>query len=224
MPSDRPEPEPDMTSADWNKRTGGPARDGMNPHADMKGLLAAILDACAVRESGRITLGEILDSVGRRSFGPFLVIPPLIAILPPFGAIPGLPTAMAVIVIFAAIQMLVGMRHFWVPGFLERRSLNASRLRSGLMRTQPVMHVLDRLFGPRLTFFTREPFLYAILIFCILAALSMPLMELVPFAAAAPNIAILTFGLAITLRDGLLALAATGFISFSTYLVFVLAL
>jgi hypothetical protein len=58
-----------------------------------------------------------------------------------------------------------------------------------------------RSFRPRLSWLTEGPFTYAIAAICILIALPIPPLELMPFAAAAPALAVTLFGL------GLIALA-----------------
>jgi hypothetical protein len=179
------------------------------PPSDINGVLSVLERACAGDAEAQISLEALLDALGRKSFAPFLVLPPIIAITPP-GAIPGVPSAMAAIVVLAALQMLCGFKHVWLPRFLEVRSLKAKSLNAMLRLIRPVARALDRVLKRRLVIFTEAPFLYAILAFCILAGLTMPVMELIPFAAAVPNVAILTFGLALLVRDGLLALFASG--------------
>jgi len=184
------------------------------PPSGIHGFLSVLERASAGDAEAPISLGAVLDALGRTSFAPFFVLPPLVAITPP-GAIPGVPTAMAAIVVLAALQMLCGLKHVWLPRFLEERSLKAQHLRAMLRLIRPVACALDRILRQRLVLFTEAPFLHAILAFCILAGLTMPAMELIPFAAAVPNVAILIFGLALLLRDGLLALFATGVASAS---------
>jgi hypothetical protein len=98
------------------------------PH-DLEGMLDQL--ARASDGSGPVSVGELLDAIGQRSFGPFLLVPALIAFTP-LGGIPGLPTALAAVVIVVAGQLLIGMKQFWLPSILLRRSIERQRLRTSI--------------------------------------------------------------------------------------------
>ena len=143
-----------------------------------------------------------------RSYGPFLLIPALIDISP-VGGIPGLPTALGLIIIIVAAQMLFGRKHLWLPGFIERRSISAEKACRSTKKLRGLAKWLDRWFHGRLPYFTKGPFVRGAAIFCILLALTVPPLELLPFATTAPMAAIAAFGLALLVRDGLLMIIAT---------------
>ncbi|HSJ79451.1 MAG TPA: exopolysaccharide biosynthesis protein, partial [Erythrobacter sp.] len=54
----------------------------------------------------RVTIGNILDAIGDRSYGPALLIPALIEITP-IGAIPGVPSFLALFIVLVAVQLLL---------------------------------------------------------------------------------------------------------------------
>jgi hypothetical protein len=169
--------------------------------------------------SGPVSVGELLDAVGRRSFGALLLVPALVG-LTPLGGIPGLPTALAVVVIVVAGQLVFGMKRFWLPNIILRRSIERQRLRNSIGYLRPVARVVDKVIRPRLASLTREPFVHGAAGLCVLVALSIPPLEVVPFADTVPWAAIAAFGLALIAHDGILALIALGFSIGAAYVVF----
>jgi hypothetical protein len=154
------------------------------------------------RRERQVSIGDIQQQIGQRSFGPFLFVPAIIEISP-LGGIPGVPTLLALIVALFAIQMLMGREHFWMPDFLARRSVSGSKLESGLNKVRPVMRGLDRLIRPRLQWATSRSFVRALAVLCLMLATSVPPLELLPFASTVPFAAICLFGLGLTAKDGL---------------------
>jgi len=164
----------------------------------------------AESHGGRVSVGDLMDMIGERSFGPLLLVPSLIAVSP-VGAIPGLPAITSVVIVLIAGQILLGHEHFWIPGWLARRSIDAQKLESGLNIFRPVARFIDHLLRPRLLWLTRGPFFYAIALICLLIGLVTPILELVPLGGIPPNAAVVAFSLSLTSRDGLWALLAFGF-------------
>lgn len=159
---------------------------------------------------GRVSVGDLMDMLGERSFGPLLLVPSLIAVSP-VGAIPGLPAITSVVIVLIAGQILLGQEHFWIPGWLARRSIEAKALARGLEKFRPVARFIDHLLRPRMAWLTRGPLFFAIALLCLLIGLVTPILELVPLGGIPPNAAVVAFSLAITARDGLWALLAFAF-------------
>ncbi|MFA9459213.1 exopolysaccharide biosynthesis protein [Thiohalorhabdus methylotrophus] len=172
----------------------------------LEDLLDRIGDAAAERE--RVNLDTILDATGRRSFGPLILLSGLITLAPVIGDIPGMPTIMAALVLLTAGQLLFRREHFWLPGWLLKRSVGRQGLCKALRWMRPPARFLDRWTRPRLRRFAQGTALYAIAGVCILIALGMPVMELIPFSANGAGVALTAFGLALIARDGALALFA----------------
>ena len=167
---------------------------------------------------GRVSVANLMATIGERSFGPLLLVPSLIA-LSPVGAIPGLPAVTSVVIILITVQILLGQPHFWIPPWLGRRSVDAGKLERGLSALQPAARFIDRfLLGARLTWLTTGPFFYAIALLCLLISLVTPLLEIIPLGGTPPNAALVAFALAITARDGIWALLAFIFTAGSVYL------
>jgi hypothetical protein len=181
-------------------------------HHDLEDVIDHIIALClhnglAQQGHGRVSVADLMDMLGERSFGPLLLVPSLIAVSP-VGAIPGLPAITSAIIVLIAGQILVGHEHFWIPGWLARRSIDAHGLERGLEKFRPVARFIDHLLRPRLPWLTQGPSFYAIALFCLLIGLVTPILELVPLGGIPPNAAVVAFSLAITARNGLWALLA----------------
>lgn len=172
-----------------------------------------------VGDDGQVSVAQVMKTLGSRSFGPLLLVPGLIGISP-IGAIPFLPAVMALIVFLVAVQILLGMDHVWLPGVLLRRSMAGKRLRQTCSAIRPTARFVDTLLRPRMTVFTRGPFLFVIAALVLAVAVVTPVIEVVPLAGIVPNAAIVAFGLALTADDGIWALIATLITGGSFYLLF----
>lgn len=159
-------------------------------------------------KEGQVCLGHLVEALGGRSYGPFLLKPALIDISP-IGGIPGLPTFLGLVIIIVAAQILFGRKHLWLPSFLARRSISAEKACKSTAKLRRLAGWLDRTFHGRMPKFTKGPFVRVAAVFCILLALTVPPLEILPFATTAPMAAIGAFGLALLVRDGLLMIIAT---------------
>jgi len=181
-------------------------------HHDLEDVIDHIIALClhnglANEGKGRVSVADLMDMLGERSFGPLLLVPSLIAVSP-VGAIPGLPAITSAVIVLIAGQILLGHEHFWIPGWLARRSIDAHRMERGLEKFRPVARFIDHLLRPRLPALTGGVSFYAIALLCLLIGLVTPILELVPLGGIPPNAAVVAFSLAITARDGVWALLA----------------
>jgi hypothetical protein len=156
----------------------------------------------------KVALGDVVEALGNRSHGPFLIISALIDISP-VGGIPGLPTVLGAIIVLVAVQMVFGRKLLWLPGFIARRTLSCEKVHKTTKKARRPARLLDRWFHGRLPRLTEGPFVRVAAGACVLLALTVPPLELLPFATTAPMAAIAAFGLALLVRDGLLMLIAT---------------
>jgi len=153
----------------------------------------------------KVSLVDMRNAIGQRGYGPFLFVPALLE-LSPLGGIPGVPTLLGAIVAIFALQMLMCRKHFWIPHFLGKRSVDGDRLQKAIGKMRPVVRFLDRIIRPRLSWMTRTPFLQATAAVCVLCAAMAPPLELIPFASSLPFGAIALFGLGVTAHDGVVVL------------------
>lgn len=183
-----------------------PAAEPQVPPTDLTTLLEQIQHAGEGEQ--RVSLEAILDSVGQRSFAPFLLIAGLITLAPLIGDLPGVPTLMATLVVLSAGQLLAGRKHVWLPRWLLTRQVSRERFRKAIGWMKRPAGWIDRLLKPRLSQLTRPPAHLAVALTCLLIAMAMPPMEFVPFTANGAGLALTLFGLALLADDGLMALLA----------------
>jgi hypothetical protein len=156
----------------------------------------------------RVALGEIIRAVGRRSFGPLLLLAGLITLAPVVGDIPGMPTMMGLFVLLTAGQLLFRRDHFWMPRWMLERTVPQSKLRTATGWMRRPARFVDRWSRQRHEQLVEGPWVSIIAAACIAIAAAMPAMELVPFSANAAGLALTAFGLALIARDGLVAAGA----------------
>lgn len=170
--------------------------------------LSALLER--VRHAGHrddsVSLGAILEAIGRRGFAPFLLLAGLVTLAPLVGDIPGVPTLMASLVLLAGSQLLAGRRSIWLPRWLLERRISRDRFRRVLAWLERPAGWIDRLLKQRLVWLTRPPAHLGIALTCLVVALAMPPMEVIPFSANGAGLALTLFALALLADDGLLAL------------------
>ena len=168
-------------------------------------MLDELAGAAEVGEE--VAVADVMDAIGQRAFGPLLIVPGLV-VLSPLAGIPGVGGAAGVVVLLIAGQLLFGGNGFWLPGFVRRQSVARERFMKALEAVRPVARVVDKVLRPRLDFLTRKPAIYVVAATCILLALTLPVLDFVPFTALIPAAAITAFGLALIAHDGALAAAA----------------
>jgi len=150
----------------------------------------------------RVSVATILDEFGDASFASALMVPALI-VVSPLSGIFFLPTVMGMIIALIAVQMLVGRRVLWLPGFLLRRSIDGARLgRAAALLNRPAAW-MDRQTRVRLRLFQVWPLAMVAPLGCVVAGLMMPFLELVPLSSSILGGAVTLFAVAILARDGL---------------------
>jgi hypothetical protein len=149
-----------------------------------------------------IRLGVLLSAVGRRSYGPLLLLLGLIAISP-LTALPFTTTIVAAITLLIAGQMAFGLKRPWLPKFVLNIRVPRKAFFRFLDRARPQVDRLDGVvLRERWTFMTVPLFVNAVaLCVCAAALITFPL-SIIPLAPLAPGVAIVLFGLGMTARDG----------------------
>lgn len=154
-----------------------------------------------------VCVADVLDDFGGRSFGPFIMIPALLEITP-VGGIPGVPTALALFIALIAGQLLVGREHVWMPQFVQHRAVGSKKLHKSVRKLRGLANFLDRHSEGRLEALTRGPAIRLVALVILALCCTVPPLEFLPFASSIPMLAIAILGLALTVRDGALLLAA----------------
>lgn len=171
--------------------------------------VSGVLDRiAAAAEEDPVSVEAVLETLGRRSFGPILLLAGLVILAPVVGDFPGVPTLMALLVLLSAGQLLAGRRSFWLPRWLLARTVSRESAQRSLEWMRRPARWLDWILRPRLVALTTGKGASAIAALCLAIALAVPAMEFVPFSANGGGLALTAFGLALIGRDGLLALGA----------------
>ncbi|MBY0421711.1 MAG: exopolysaccharide biosynthesis protein [Parvularculaceae bacterium] len=162
----------------------------------------SLRDAIRKGEGDRVSAGEILTALGSRAFGLSIIIimAPVCLPMPP-----GVPTVVGVILSLFAVQMMLGYRAPWLPGWLRRKTIAREKLLKSIDDLERRLKFVERIARPRLQFLTEGFFarLYGVvfLILGIVLILPIPFLGNIPPALAAGILA-----LALAQRDGLLAI------------------
>ena len=180
-------------------------------------MMDILRDLEASSDAPKVTLKDIIEKLERRGFGPLLVGPPLLTLLPT-GAIPGMPIIVAALICLIAGQMLLGVESIKLPSFVNKLSISRKKLKNSLEKSEPFFKKLDKLVRARLPFMFGPVMERVIAIACILMALSMIPLGVVPFAVMVPSFALVLLGLGLSARDGVLLILS--FASMLTLLFF----
>lgn len=175
--------------------------------------LEQLLEHIAVlaKDEQQVSMAQVVESVGDRSFGPLLLIMGL-TLFSPLSGVPGMAIFAGLFVLLIALQMLAGRKHFWLPGFILNRSVAQSKLTKALDWLKPTARRVDRMVKPRLNFMLHPSSTYLIAGLCVMVGAALPFLELVPFSSSIVGLALAILGLALVARDGLLVLIAVSFI------------
>lgn len=190
----------------------------MSATANLEGVLDEIAAKCENDSTpDTLTLEEILDSVGRRSYGPLLLVIGLFAISPAT-IIPGMTWLAAALTMLVAGQMALGLPSIWLPKKALQAQLPRNAVRSGIEKGRGAARVIDKVLKPRLTFLSKPPFVNLVAVMVIAAALITFPLGLIPFAPLAPGLAVVFFGLGMVARDGLWLALGTGVMAGTAWL------
>ena len=187
--------------------------------SENKTNLENLLDqlSAASENNEEISVVDVQDTVGHRSFAPLLAAFGMI-VMTPVGGIPGAPTIFGMIVILVAGQILIGRKSLWLPSVIRNRSIPADKLKAGTEKLRPLARRVDYVFRPRWTILTKGRALYAIALTCVLLGFILPPLEFIPMGAAVPAMAITVFALALMANDGLMAMLGYGVCFVAVYL------
>lgn len=170
---------------------------------DLTGVLDAIEQSEGVR---RVKVEAVMDAIGRRAFGPLLVLAALVVLAPGVGDIPGIPTTVALFTLLVTVQIVIGREELWLPRWLLARSVSRSKLTKAVRWLRKPAGWVDKLLRPRLGVLVRGTGSRILAAIALGFAMVMPMTEVVPFSANLAGVILLSFGLAVIAEDGVMAL------------------
>ncbi|WP_292022452.1 exopolysaccharide biosynthesis protein [Maritimibacter sp. UBA3975] len=152
-----------------------------------------------------VSVRDVVESLGRASFSPLLMVPALLVVTPASG-IPFFSTICGVSIALISFQMIAHRRHVWLPKWIMRRHANRNRIAKGLDWLTPPARWLDRITHERLCPLVEPPLLIVPQLICLAAGAMMPVLELVPFTSSILGFAVSILAVAMVTRDGLLVI------------------
>ncbi len=175
----------------------------------VRNLRTLLESLCEQTDGETVTVEDLLQAVGRRSYGPILLLLGFVSISP-LTIVPGANWLVALVILVVAAQIILGRSYPWVP----RRALDFSFQRKflvqGVEASAKTADIVDRFVKPRFIFLTEPPFVQLVALVCVAAALITFPLGLVPFGPVLPGFTVLLFGLGLTARDGIVLMLAGG--------------
>lgn len=172
---------------------------GRAPRAGMRALLDELANG---DPDDTLALSDVLQDLGRSTFGVLLFM----ACLPAFLPIPGLAGALSgPLVMLTSVQLLFLMRRPWLPGFIARRGPQRRTVIRFERVTDRALKWLERVVRPRLGVVVEHP---AAVVFTglQLVLLGLLLSLPIPFTNYAFACLLMVYALALLERDGALML------------------
>ena len=154
-----------------------------------------------------ITVQEVIEKLGRKSFASLMLIFSLIS-TSPASAIPGITATVAAIVAILVVQMIIGRDCVWLPQFITRRRMSTEKLCKGIGWLRKPVAFVERFLRPRLVFLVHRPWLLLPLILILGLTLFMPFMEVIPTSGSIASAVIAFFAAGLLTRDGGLVLVS----------------
>lgn len=180
--------------------------------------LSQVFQSLADNATGPITVRQIRDALGDRSFAALLVFFAAINLLP---LPPGTTLVLGLPLIIVSAQMVWGRKIAWLPRFILLRSVQAEQFRALAERFIPRLVAVERWIKPR---FWPMPDRYDERVIGLLAFIMGTLVTLpIPLGNWFPALTIALSGLALSERDGILLGVATLVGAFSVVLIVALA-
>lgn len=186
--------------------------------AKANGELEHIVDI--VRDAGqgaRVSLRDVVQALGARSFAPLLLVPAL-AVVSPLSGILFFSTFCGLAIALIALQILLGRSTIWLPEFLLDRSVRRARVRLLIGRARYGAGKLGQFARKRWTAFAEPPLAKLPALVCMVLGLAMPFLEVVPFSSSLLGLAVTAMALGMLLRDGLFVIAGLVFAAMLVFL------
>lgn len=182
----------------YSYREPSPVQEALQHHS-VSAVLRAVIDSA---KGEHITIREIVEAFGERAFGFMLILFSLPNCIP---TPPGMSGIIGAPVLLFGLQMLLGHRRPWLPGFLLRRSIPVATFKRLIDVTEPRLKKLESYCKPRLTqlfslFGDRMVGLFAILV-------SLSVLIPFPFTNVPPSIALVIVSIAVMEEDGYFLIA-----------------
>ncbi|GAB5446933.1 exopolysaccharide biosynthesis protein [Gymnodinialimonas sp.] len=170
--------------------------------ASLPEIIDRVLEAA---EAETTDIRTILQSFGRASFTPVLLLP-AIAVATPLSGIPFFSSLMGILIVLVSAQMLARRRFLWLPNWILARKVAGNVLESAFTRLKPVAAWLDRRTAERFRLLFHRPLIFIPQLICLISGLIMPFLEFVPFSSSVVGVGVAVLTLGMLARDGVVIL------------------
>jgi len=154
-------------------------------------------------DEATISFGDVVKALKKRGFGPLLIAPCLVIIMPT-GAIPGVPAFCGMFIILLCGQMLFNKQYPWLPKFIIQANIQHAKYTRAVAKVKPYTEKIDQWFASRLVVLTHPHAKRFVALLCILMASMIIVIGFIPFISVIPATVILLFALALSVNDGLI--------------------
>lgn len=163
-----------------------------------------IIEGAGLAEN--VTIGDLQDAFGRRAFGPFLLVPALIAVLPVVGALPGVSIGTALVDLAVSVELALGQRRFNLPKWARGLAVPRKPLKQAIKLVRPVSRWAGKIVKPRLQHVVNGRTRMLTGAFAVSLSSLMLVGALVPGGSVLPALAMILLALGLTSQDGVLVL------------------
>ncbi|WP_166802202.1 exopolysaccharide biosynthesis protein [Microvirga pakistanensis] len=165
-------------------------------HHSASVVLRAVIDNA---KGEAISIREIIEAFGERAFGFVLILFSLPNCVP---NVPGIAGIVGTPVLIFGVQMMLGHKRPWLPGFILRQTVSVSKFKRLIDIAEPKLQKLESYCRPRLTALFGPLGDRMVGLFAFLVALSV----LIPFPGTnfPPSIALVIASIAVMEEDGYL--------------------
>lgn len=199
--------------------------DDTDPRTHKNTLSAMLLALAEDQQRERVSVADLLASLGDRALAALLFVFAFPNVLP---VPPGTSSLLGAPLVFLAAQMALDMKP-WLPGVIAQRSMAQADYAALVRRIVPWLARAERLLRPRATALSSGAMESVVGVVCLL--LSLVLVMPIPLGNMLPALAICLLALGILERDGLWVLlglaaaaAAAALVSGVVYAMFKAAL
>jgi len=156
------------------------------------------------RATSEVTLNEILEIAGERTFGFLFVLLALPSALPIPAPVISIP--FGIVMLLLAGQLIVGSEQPWLPEKFRKRGFERSMVQDFIRKGMPWLHRIERISKPRLTSVCTSR-TGRLVIGIAIALMSISMMIPIPLTNTLPAIGIFVTGFGLLDDDGAISLA-----------------
>jgi hypothetical protein len=162
-------------------------------------LSSLLLNFARQFQGERVSVRDIKNSLGRRSFGLMLFVFSIPNSLPIVG-IPGVSTVTGLPILLIAGQMMLGHNQIWLPKWISSRDFPREGFLKLIEKTMPWLARIERLLKPRWSWLIKGNVERVLAAVCVLMAFLLILP--IPFGNLPPGFSLLLISLGLIERDG----------------------